>query len=83
MQKLNVQDKTLSNIKTPTMDMFSLKAIYSKDTNVIELFEKVKIIRNDEIITGDYARINTLDESYKISSNESKRVKVLLKKTDE
>ena len=32
---------------------------------------------------GDYARINTLNESYKVSSNKSKKVKVLIDDTNE
>jgi len=45
--------------------------------------QSIKIIRNNELITGDYAKINTLDESYFVETNKSKRVKVLLNKTDE
>ena len=63
--------------------MFAKRAEYNKQENIIELFENVKIIRDNELITGDYAKINTLDESYFIKTNESKRVKVLLNKTDE
>ena len=52
---------------------------------MIELFDKVKIIRDQESIIGDYAKINTLDESYKVTSKKSdKKVRVLLKeKKDE
>ena len=46
--------------------MFSSKAVYSKKDNIIELFDNVKVIRNNEIIIGDYAKINTLNESYKL-----------------
>ena len=58
--------------------MFSSKAVYSKKDNIIELFDNVKVVRNNEVIIGDYAKINTLDESYKVTSNESKKVKVLM-----
>ena len=65
--------------------MYALKAIYDKKNNMIELFDKVKIIRDQESIIGDYAKINTLDESYKVTSKKSdKKVRVLLKeKKDE
>ena len=63
--------------------MYALKAEYDKKNNIIELFDNVKIFRNEELITGDYAKINTLDESYKITSNKTKKVKVLLKKTND
>ena len=37
----------------------------------------------NEVIIGDYAKINTLDESYKVSSNKSKNVKILIDNTNE
>ena len=60
-----------------------VSAKYNKKNNIIELFNKVRIYRDSETITGDYAKINTLDESYKVTSKESERVKVLLKEKDE
>ena len=45
--------------------------------------ENVKIFRGGELITGDYAKINTVDESYYVTSDDTKKVKVLLKRTDE
>ena len=64
--------------------MYALKAIYDKKNNIIELFDKVKVIREQESIVGDYARINTLDESYKVTSEKSnKKVRVLLKEKEE
>jgi len=83
IERLNVQDSNQVNIKTENSNMFAKKAEYNKQENIIELFENVKIIRDNELITGDYAKINTLDESYFIKTNESKRVKVLLNKADE
>jgi len=75
---LNVISSDLLNIKTETINMFSKRAIYNKNKNIIELMDNVKIIRNNETIIGDYAKINTLTESYKVRSNESKKVKVLI-----
>ena len=63
--------------------MFSKKADFDRENDIIELFEKVKIFREGELITGDYARINTVDESYYVTSNTTKKVKVLLKRKDE
>ncbi len=83
IEKLNVQDSVEVNIETENSNMFAKRAKYNKQENIIELFENVKIIRDNELITGDYAKINTLNESYFIKTNESKRVKVLLNKTDE
>ena len=63
--------------------MFSISAKYNKKNNIIELFEKVKVIRDGETITGDYAKINTLNDSYKVTSKKSKKVKVLLNESTE
>ena len=83
IQNLYVEDDTQVNIKTQTLNMYSLKGDYEKKTDTIELFENVKIFRGGELITGDYAKINTVDESYYVTSDDTKKVKVLLKKTDE
>ena len=84
VESLYVEDNAGVNIKTDTLDMYALKAIYDKKNNIIELFDKVKVIRDKESIVGDYARINTLDESYKVTSNKSdKKVRVLLKEKED
>ena len=83
IEKLIVEDNTQVFIKTNTLDMFALKAEFDKKNNIIELFNNVKIFRGEELITGDYAKINTLNESYKITSDKTKRVKVLLNKTND
>ena len=39
---------------------------------------------SNESIVGDYAKMNTLDESYFVKTNyKSKKVKAILEKTDE
>ena len=78
ISKLQISDSELSNIVTNDINMFSTDATYSKESNIIELFENVKIIRNKETVTGDYAKVNTLDQSYKIKSNSSNKVKILI-----
>ena len=83
IDKLNVQDKTQVNIKTKTSNMFAKRATYNKQKNIMELFENVLIIRDNESISGDYAKMNTLDESYFVKTNKTKRVKAILEKTDE
>ena len=83
VQTLHAEDKTQVNIKTKTLNMFSKKADFDRENNIIELFDNVKIFREGELITGDYARINTVDESYYVTSNTTKKVKVLLKRKDE
>jgi len=80
---LNVEDDKHSNIITSSLNMFSDKAKYNKKENIIELFENVEIERNNETITGDYAIINTLNESYKIQSKNSKKVKLLINNANE
>ena len=83
IENLIVEDDNIANIKTKKINMFANKAIYNKKENTIELFNNVKIVRDNEIIYGDYANINTLDESYKVISKNSQKVKVLIKKTNE
>ena len=81
--KLNVKDEKISNIKTNDVDMYANKAIYDKKNSIIELFENVKVIRGNEIITGDYGTLDTDTNSYKVKSNNSKKVKVIITEKDE
>ena len=41
------------------------------------------MFKDNETIIGDYAKIDTLKNSYKIFSNSNKKVKILLNNTDE
>ena len=76
---LYIEDQNEINIKTSKINMFAKKSNYSKKNNLIELFENVKIIKSNEIIVGDYAKINTLNESIKVTSDKtSNKVKILL-----
>ena len=55
--------------------MSSKKAIYDDQTNIIELFTNVKIVKGQEIISGDYGYFDTVKNSYKVKSDQtSKRI---------
>ena len=83
VNSLYVQDENEINIKTSKINMYAKKSNYSKKNNLIELFDNVKIIRSKEIIIGDYAKINTLKETIKVTSNKtSNKVKILLNKDE-
>ena len=75
---IEVVDENKVNIKTDDIIMFSKKAIYNKKKSIIELFEDVEIIRGGEVITGDYGILETEKKSYKVSSNNSKKVKAVI-----
>ncbi len=83
IKKLNVEDKNLLNINTENLEMYSQKAVYDDQTNIIELFSRVKIIKGQEIITGDYGYFDTIKNSYKVKSNNKSKVKVTIKNTNE
>ena len=80
---LNVKDENIAYVKSENTDMFANEINYNKDTSTIDLIGKVKIIEDGEIVTGDYGTINTNNNSYKIKSKKSKRVKVLISENDE
>lgn len=83
VQNMYVWDDLKVNIRTETLNMFSLEAKYNKKENIIELFDNVKVIRDNEVVEGDYAKINTLNESYKVTSKKSNKVKILLNESTE
>ena len=82
-ESLYVEDDEIANIKLNNLDMYALRVDYNKIKDTVELFEKVKILKNNEFIEGDYAKINIIDESYKVTSKKSDKVKVLLNQTNE
>ena len=53
--------------------------VKNNNTAIIELFNNVIIIRNEEQITGDYGTLDTKNNSYKIKSNNQSNVKVIIK----
>jgi len=79
VNSLYVEDEDEINIRTSKINMYAKKSNYSKKNNLIELFNSVKIIRSNEIIIGDYAKINTLKETIKVTSDKTtNKVKILL-----
>ena len=80
---LDVYDKNLAFINTTDNKMYANSIRYNKDKSLIELKENVKIISEGEAITGDYGTLDTKTNSYKIKSNNTDRVKVIIKNTDE
>ena len=80
---LDVKDNNESYIKTEDTEMFSKKAIYNKDSSLIELFDNVKIIRGSEVVNGDYGTLDTKNNSYKVKSNNNNKVKVIITNKNE
>ena len=80
---LNVKDENIAYVKSEKTEMFASEINYNKDISTIDLIGNVKIIEDGEIVTGDYGTINTKNNSYKIKSKNSKRVKVLISENNE
>ena len=80
---LNVNDDNIAFIKTDNTQMYSNIVKYNKKTSLIELENNVKIIRDGETITGDYGALDTKNNSYKIKSKDTKKVKVIIINQDE
>ena len=80
---LNVNDEDIAYLKTEDTDMYANIVKYSKESAIIRLENNVKIIRDGETITGDYGTLNTNNNSYKVKSKDSKKVKVIILETDE
>ena len=68
-------------IENQNMKSYSKSAIYSKENNLLELFDEVKIIKDGEITTGDYANINMETNDYSIKSINNK-VQLLISSED-
>jgi lipopolysaccharide export system protein LptA len=81
ISNLEVQDENILSIITEDTEMFSKKAFYDRKKSIIELFDNVTIKRGSEIITGDYGVLDTNKNSYKVSSNNSNKVKVIISNT--
>ena len=83
IKKLNIEDENLLTINTENLEMNAKKAVYDDQTNIIELFSKVKIVKGQEIITGDYGYFDTIKNSYKVKSDNTSKVKVTIKNSNE
>ena len=80
---LNVSDQDISFVKTDTTELYAKNIKYSKEKSLIELQNDVKIIRDGEKITGDYGTLDTNTNSYKVRSNNSNKVKVIITNKNE
>ena len=69
VENVEAKDSDHVYIENKEMKSYSKSAIYSKKKDIIELFDSVKIIKNREITTGDYANINMLTKNYSIVTN--------------
>ena len=80
---LKVFDEDIAYTKTNNTEMYANIINYNKNNSLIELENNVKIIRDGEIITGDYGTLNMETNSYKVKSKDSKKVKVIISNQDE
>ena len=83
LKNLEVRDSNLLKIYSDNLEMSSKKAIYNDQTNIFELFTNVKIVKGQEIISGDYGYFNTVKNSYKVKSDDTSKVKVTIKNNNE
>ena len=75
---LEVFDEDLSYIKNNDTEMYAKKINFDNNTAIIELIDNVTIIRGGEKITGDYGTLDTINNSYKIKSNNQTKVKAII-----
>ncbi len=80
--KLNVEDKKISYVKNRETEMYAKTINFDNSISIIELIDDVTIIRNEEKITGDYGTLDTKNNSYKIKSNNSSKVKVIIQNNE-
>ena len=79
---LKIYDEKLSYAKNSDTEMYAKKINFDYDTSIIELIDSVKIIRDEEEITGDYGTLDTTNNSYKIKSNNKNKVKVVIQNNE-
>ena len=79
---LEVNDKNISYVKNIDTEMYAKKINFENDTSIIELIDDVIIIRNEQKITGDYGTLDTINNSYKIKSNNQNKVKVIIQNNE-
>ena len=79
---LEVYDEKISYIKNLDTEMYARSINFNNDTSIIELIDNVTIIRNEEKITGDYGTLDTINNSYKIKSNNKSKVKAIIQNNE-
>ena len=62
--------------------MYAKKINFDSESSLIELKDNVTIIRDGEKIKGDYGTLDTKNNSYKIKSNDQKKVKVIIQNNE-
>ncbi len=75
---LNIVDEKISYVKNGNTEMYAKKINFNNTSSIIELIDNVTIIRDGEKISGDYGTLDTINNSYKIKSNDQKKVKVII-----
>ena len=71
INNVEAKDSDYVYIENKEMKSYSKSAIYVKETETLELFNNVKIIKGSEVTTGDYANINMITNNYSIRSNDN------------
>ena len=80
---LDIYDPKTAYVKTDDTEMFANIIKFDNEKSIILLENNVKISRNDETIYGDSGIFDIKNNSYKIKSNDSKNVKVIISNTNE
>ncbi len=80
---LNIIDEKSAYVDRDNTEMYAKKINFDNETSLIELIDNVKIIRDGETIMGDYGTLDTKENSYKIKSNNSKKVTIIISNEDE
>ena len=80
---IDIFDENISYVKSNETEMFATFIKFDNKSSIITLDQNVKIIRNNEVITGDYGSLDRKLNSYKIKSKTNKKVKVIISNQDE
>ncbi len=78
IKKLNVIDKKISYVKNTDTEMYAKEINFDSENSILELIDEVIIIRNGQKISGDYGTLDTENNSYKIRSKDSTKVKAII-----
>ena len=79
---LKITDEKISYVKNGNTEMYAKKINFDNNSSLIELIDDVTIIRDGEKISGDYGTLDTLNNSYKIKSNDQTKVKVIIQNNE-